>query len=92
MRIGVDLLEIARFGRIAAHPTGRRIVFSATELAHADALGEPRREEYLAAASVPRRPPRRRSAAASARAWSGATSRSWPMPTGRRGSSSAAAP
>ncbi|GAA2835353.1 holo-ACP synthase [Kitasatospora paracochleata] len=48
MRIGVDLLEIARFGRIAAHPTGRRIVFSATELAHADALGEPRREEYLA--------------------------------------------
>lgn len=48
MRVGVDLLEIARFARIAAHPGGRRIVFSAAELAHAETLGAPRRTEYLA--------------------------------------------
>ncbi|MFC8453505.1 holo-ACP synthase [Kitasatospora sp. NPDC057223] len=48
MRVGIDLLEIARFARIAAHPAGRRIVFSVTELAHADALGAVRRTEYLA--------------------------------------------
>lgn len=48
MRLGVDLLDIDRFARIAAHPGGRRIVFSAREQAHADTLGEPRRTEYLA--------------------------------------------
>ncbi|MFJ6215528.1 holo-ACP synthase [Streptomyces sp. NPDC092296] len=48
MRVGIDLLEIDRFARIAAHPGGRRIVFSSTELAHADTLGAPRRSEYLA--------------------------------------------
>ena len=48
MRVGVDLLEIARFAKVAAHPAGRRIVFSAAELAHAESFGEPRREEYLA--------------------------------------------
>jgi holo-[acyl-carrier protein] synthase len=48
MRVGVDLLEIARFAKIAAHPGGRRIVFSAAELAHAETFGAARREEYLA--------------------------------------------
>ncbi|MFJ9718466.1 holo-ACP synthase [Streptomyces sp. NPDC101213] len=48
MRIGVDLLEIDRFARIAAHPGGRRIVFSAAELARADGLGAGRRTEFLA--------------------------------------------
>jgi holo-[acyl-carrier protein] synthase len=48
MRIGVDLLEIDRFARIAAHPGGRRIVFSAAELARADGLGPGRRTEFLA--------------------------------------------
>ncbi|MFF9063192.1 holo-ACP synthase [Streptomyces sp. NPDC014882] len=48
MRIGVDLLEIDRFARIAAHPGGRRIVFSAAELARADGLGVGRRTEFLA--------------------------------------------
>lgn len=49
MRIGVDLLAIDdRFARIAAHPAGRRIVFSAAELSRADALGAARRTEFLA--------------------------------------------
>lgn len=48
MRVGVDLFEIARIARIATHPTGRRIVFSERELAHADLLGPERRIEYLA--------------------------------------------
>jgi holo-[acyl-carrier protein] synthase len=48
MRIGVDLLEIERFARVAAHPGGRRIVFSERELAHAETLGAQRRTEYLA--------------------------------------------
>lgn len=48
MRIGVDLLEIARFAKIAGHPGGRRIVFSAAELARAETFAAPRREEYLA--------------------------------------------
>ncbi|HKS98663.1 MAG TPA: holo-ACP synthase [Rugosimonospora sp.] len=48
MRFGIDLLEVARFARIAAHPRGRRLVFTAGELARADALGEARRLEYLA--------------------------------------------
>ena len=48
MRVGVDLLDIDRFARIAAHPGGRRIVFSDRELAHADAFGAQRRTEHLA--------------------------------------------
>jgi holo-[acyl-carrier protein] synthase len=48
MRIGIDLLDMARFARIAAHPAGRRLVFTAAELVRADALGEQRRNEYLA--------------------------------------------
>jgi len=48
MRIGTDLVDVARFARIAAHPGGRRLVFTAAELAAADTLGERRRAEYLA--------------------------------------------
>jgi holo-[acyl-carrier protein] synthase len=48
VRLGIDLLEIARFSRIAAHPGGRRLVFTSAELACADAFGEPRRLEFLA--------------------------------------------
>jgi holo-[acyl-carrier protein] synthase len=48
MRLGVDLAEIARISRIAAHPGGRRLVFTAAELAHADTLGRRRANEYLA--------------------------------------------
>jgi len=48
VRVGVDLMEIARVARIAAHPAGRRIVFCAAELARAEGLGPQRRQEYLA--------------------------------------------
>ncbi|MEY9934532.1 holo-[acyl-carrier protein] synthase [Catenulispora sp. GP43] len=48
MNVGVDLFEVARISRIAAHPAGQRLVFSARELAHADTLGPQRRLEYLA--------------------------------------------
>lgn len=48
MRIGLDLLDVSRFARIAAHPRGRRIVFTDAELVCADELGEQRRGEYLA--------------------------------------------
>lgn len=48
MRIGIDLLDVARFGRIAAHPRGRLLVFTTAELTRADTLGEHRRREYLA--------------------------------------------
>lgn len=48
MKIGIDLLDIARFDRIAAHPAGRRIVFTPVELAYADTLAAERRSEHLA--------------------------------------------
>ena len=48
LRLGVDLVDIARFARIAGHPGGCRLVFTRAELAHADTLGETRRREYLA--------------------------------------------
>jgi len=48
MRIGVDLTEIARISRIAAHPAGRRLAFTEAELGHADTLGDKRRTEFLA--------------------------------------------
>jgi holo-[acyl-carrier protein] synthase len=48
MRLGIDLLDVARFARIAAHPRGRRLVFTAAELARADSLAAARRTEYLA--------------------------------------------
>ncbi len=48
MRIGIDLLDMARFDHIAAHPAGRRIVFTPAELEYADTLAGPRRAEHLA--------------------------------------------
>ncbi|MCW6007284.1 holo-ACP synthase [Micromonospora sp. CPCC 205371] len=48
MRIGADLVDVARFAPIAAHPRGRRLIFTDAELAVADTLGERRRGEYLA--------------------------------------------
>jgi holo-[acyl-carrier protein] synthase len=48
VRIGIDLLDVARFGRVAAHPGGRRIVFTTAELAYADTLAGARRAEHLA--------------------------------------------
>jgi len=48
VRIGIDLLDVARFGRVAAHPAGRRIVFTPAELAYADTLAGARRAEHLA--------------------------------------------
>ena len=48
VRIGVDLMETSRIAKIAAHPLGRRLVFSERELAHSDSLGPERRLEYLA--------------------------------------------
>jgi holo-[acyl-carrier protein] synthase len=48
MRIGVDLLCVSRFARIAAHPRYRTLVFTTVELAEAGGLAEPRRGERLA--------------------------------------------
>lgn len=48
MRIGIDLLSVSRFDRIARHPRYRALVFTATELAQADGLGPERRVERLA--------------------------------------------
>lgn len=48
LRLGIDLVDIARFARVADDPGGCRLVFTAAELAHADTLGEGRRREYLA--------------------------------------------
>ncbi len=48
MRTGVDLLDIARFARIAAHPGGCRLVFTPAELARAASFAATRRTEYLA--------------------------------------------
>ncbi|MEU5093659.1 holo-ACP synthase [Streptomyces sp. NPDC020996] len=48
MRLGVDLLDVARFGRIAGHPRGRRMVFTAAELAEAEGLAAERAAEFLA--------------------------------------------
>ncbi|MCG7524788.1 holo-ACP synthase [Streptomyces sp. OfavH-34-F] len=46
--VGLDLMSIPRFERIARHPRGRRMVFGPAELAYADTLGEARRTEHLA--------------------------------------------
>lgn len=48
MRLGVDLLEVARFARIAGRPRGLRMVFTTAELAEANGLGDQRRAEFLA--------------------------------------------
>jgi holo-[acyl-carrier protein] synthase len=48
MRIGVDLLSVSRFSRVAAHRRYRTLLFTETELAQADLLGPERCAERLA--------------------------------------------
>ncbi|MFI9328705.1 holo-ACP synthase [Kitasatospora sp. NPDC052868] len=48
MRIGVDLLAIERFARIARHDRYRSLVFTEAELAQAATLGPERSVERLA--------------------------------------------
>ncbi len=48
MRIGVDLLSVPRFARIARHPRYRAVLFTPAELAQAEGLGEERYVERLA--------------------------------------------
>jgi holo-[acyl-carrier protein] synthase len=48
MRIGVDLMSVSRFARVAAHRRYRTVVFTAAELAEASLLAEPRFTERLA--------------------------------------------
>jgi len=48
MRIGVDILFISRFARIADSPRYRRVLFTEHELRAAEDLGRSRAREYLA--------------------------------------------
>jgi holo-[acyl-carrier protein] synthase len=48
VRIGVDLLSVPRFAKIAAHARYRSLVFTAAELDEARPLSEPRFTERLA--------------------------------------------
>ncbi|WP_062216611.1 holo-ACP synthase [Streptomyces sp. NBRC 109706] len=48
MRIGVDLLSVQRFTRIAEHRRYRTLVFTEAELAQAGEIGSPRHAERLA--------------------------------------------
>ncbi|MER6033400.1 holo-ACP synthase [Streptomyces sp. NPDC001835] len=48
MKIGIDLLSISRFKRIAEHARYRTLVFTEAELREADGLSGPRRAERLA--------------------------------------------
>ncbi|HEY4023727.1 MAG TPA: holo-ACP synthase [Pseudonocardiaceae bacterium] len=48
MKIGIDLLCVSRFARIAAHPRYRTLVFTTAELAETHDFAEPRRTERLA--------------------------------------------
>ncbi len=48
MRIGVDLMSVSRFARVAAHRRYRTVVFTAAELAEAEGMAEPRFTERLA--------------------------------------------
>jgi holo-[acyl-carrier protein] synthase len=48
MRIGVDLISVSRFAKVAAHKRYRTVVFTAAELAEADTMAEPRCTERLA--------------------------------------------
>jgi holo-[acyl-carrier protein] synthase len=48
VRVGVDLLYISRFKRIAEHQRYRRALFTARELDAAADLRQPRLNEYLA--------------------------------------------
>lgn len=48
MRVGVDLLDIERFRRVAEHRRYRTVLFTAAELADADRLAPGRAVERLA--------------------------------------------
>lgn len=48
MRIGVDLLSVSRFSRVAQHPRYRSLVFTQAELAQAGQVGSTRYGERLA--------------------------------------------
>ncbi len=48
MKIGVDLLSVSRFTRIAEHHRYRSLVFTEAELADAGEIGSPRHAERLA--------------------------------------------
>jgi len=48
MKIGVDLLSVSRFTRIAEHHRYRTLVFTEAELADAGEIGSPRHAERLA--------------------------------------------
>jgi len=48
MRIGVDLMSVSRFARVAEHPRYRTLVFTERELAEAGQAGSARRVERLA--------------------------------------------
>jgi holo-[acyl-carrier protein] synthase len=48
MRIGIDLMEIPRFARIAAHERYRALVFTPAELAQAEGLAPPQYTQRLA--------------------------------------------
>ncbi|MDT0267376.1 holo-ACP synthase [Streptomyces sp. DSM 44915] len=48
MRMGVDLLSVPRFTRVAEHRRYRRLVFTEAELAQAGEIGAPRHAERLA--------------------------------------------
>lgn len=48
MRIGVDLMSVSRFAEVAQHRRYRTLVFTETELAHAERMGPERRAERLA--------------------------------------------
>jgi holo-[acyl-carrier protein] synthase len=46
--MGIDLLAVRRFARVAEHDRYRGLVFTEAELAHADTMGPDRRVERLA--------------------------------------------
>ncbi|MER5439015.1 holo-ACP synthase [Streptomyces sp. NPDC002790] len=48
MRVGVDLLSVRRFAKVATHPKYRAVLFTRAELAQAEGLGEERCVERLA--------------------------------------------
>lgn len=48
MRVGVDLMSVPRFARVAEHRRYRTLVFTELELAQAERLGVDRRTERLA--------------------------------------------
>ncbi|HVK23853.1 MAG TPA: holo-ACP synthase [Actinokineospora sp.] len=48
MKVGVDVLSVSRFAKVAAHHRYRKLVFCTGELARADELGPRRSAERLA--------------------------------------------